>query len=138
MIALLENLKTVDGYGGRREDNFKQVALTIHACKNYYEEIEEAFSLLLSMMKKGFHFRVDLLDATGRREENFSSQMRHWKHIRRTLNEGFRKFVSTKIVSVVAAGLKSHRVLGHLLDPIEEKYHESRNKTVFQKEIDKV
>ena len=54
------------------------------------------------------------------------------------MDEASRKFVSTKISSVVAAGLKSHNVLGHPLDHNEETYHESRNKTVIQKEIDKV
>ena len=54
------------------------------------------------------------------------------------MEEASRKFVSNKISSVVAAGLKSHNVLGHPVDPYEETYHESRNKTVFQNEIYKV
>ena len=53
MTALLENLKTVDGYGERIEDNFRQVALTIHVCKNNFEDKVEAFSSLLSMIQKG-------------------------------------------------------------------------------------
>ena len=44
VTALLDNLRTVDGYGEKLEDNFHQVALTMYACKHYFEEKEQAFS----------------------------------------------------------------------------------------------
>ena len=83
-------------------------------------------------MKKGFQFKEDLLEATARREENFSSKMRHWNHIRKTMDE------ATKISSDIAAGLKSHNILGFPVDPDEETYHECKIKSLLKKEIDKV
>ena len=77
------------------------------------------------MMRKGLLFRQDLLDATNEKNPSFSSQIRHWSYIKKSMHEEARRFVNSKISEIVAAGLKSHNIIGTVLDPNELTYLDS-------------
>ena len=96
----------------------------------------ENFLFIVGSMRKGLHFKDQLITYNLRRGADFHNELKHWTNITANLMDGGKWFGNARITTYLCQTLKTCGIQGDPLDPNMSCADDWNEKTEFEKAVD--